>query len=217
MLTYESQPWLIGLALIAWLRGYNMPRTLFSLVLALLLYILFTTLVKRLPQLGLQPALVGNQPWNAIKEMVQGLHTTRIWRHSLRALVGFCVVMTHAFNFCLVPALCGLFLARSATRRFLALLSVGVPALLTYAYFDFGSSFYIQFPRLVYQAYPLIYILCGLCLARLSEHPFSARWPRIGTWMAIFVVFAGFAWVNADVFGHPAIYYYWFYRWGAYA
>jgi hypothetical protein len=212
MLTYESQPWLIGLALIACLRGFNVPWTLFSLSLALLLYKGFDVLINHLPQVGLQPALVGNNPWNNIKDMILGMHTTRLWRCSMRSLDGFRILMTHAFNFCLVPAFFGLFLVRSSPRRYLALLSIGVPALLTYSFFDMGGSFYIQFPRLVYQAYPLIYILGGLCLAKLSEYPRSPCWPRIGLYAAIAAIFLYFVWANADVFGHPVIYYYWFYR-----
>jgi hypothetical protein len=99
----------------------------------------------------------------------------------------------------------------------LALLSIAIPALLTYSFFDLGSSFYTIFPRLVYQAYPLVYLLGGLCLARLSECQPSHRWPRLGMWAAISVVVLHFAWVNADVFGHPAIYYYWFNLNAAYA
>jgi hypothetical protein len=213
LLTYESQPWLIGLAFIAFLRGFNLRWTMLSLVLAFFLYECSKILITRLPQLVLvNPSFMDKDPWDNIKEMILGLHTTRLWRHSWSALNGFRIVMTHAFNFCLVPAFFGLFLIRSSSRRYLALLSIGVPALLTYCFFDMGSSFYIQFPRLVYQAYPLIYILGGLCLAKLSEYPRSPRWPRIGLCAAIAAIFLFFAWVNADVFGHPFIYYYWFYR-----
>ena len=212
MLTYESQPWIIGFALIACLRGFNVRWTLLSLLLTSLLCQGFAVLLNHLPQLTLRPAMVSNDPWDSIKDMLLGFHTTRLWRCSLRALNGFGIVMTHAFNFCLIPALCGLFLARSATKRYLALLSIGVPALLTYSFFDLGSSFYIEFPRLVYQAYPLVYLLGGLCLAKLSAYPLSVRWPHLGIWASILVVFLYFAWANADVFGHPNIYYYWFYR-----
>ncbi len=217
MLTYESQPWLIGLALIAYFRGYNLRWTLLSLALACALYASFGHLANHLPQLVLTPALVSNNPWDLIKEMLFGFKIKRLWHCSFRSLHGFGIVMTHAFRFCLVPAVCGLFLARSATKRYLALLSIGIPALLTYFFFDLGSSFYIEFPRLVYQAYPLVYLLGGLCLARLSESQFSLRWPRLGVWASILAVFLYFAWTNADVFGHPNIYYYWFYRTGAYA
>jgi hypothetical protein len=218
MLSYESQPWLIGLALIAWLRGFNMRWTLLGLALAIFLCELFALLMNQLPQLILVNAMGGANPWDNILSLLLGFHPKTIWIVSLQALEGFCIVMTHAFNLCLAPALCGLLLARSATTHYLALLSIGIPALLTYAFFDIGANaYYIRFPRLVYQAYPLVYILCGLCLARLSEYPFSIRWPRIGMWLAILAVFLYFGWVNADVFGHPAIYYYWFYRWGGYA
>jgi len=217
MLSYESQPWLIGLALIAWLRGFNMRWTLLSLALAIFLNECFAILINHLAQLVLVPAAVGDNPWDNIFSLLRGFHPKTICAVSLQALEGFCIVMTHAFNVCLAPALCGLLLARSATKHWLALLSIGVPALLTYTFFDIGASVYIRYPRLVYQAYPLVYILCGLCLARLSEYPFSLRWPRIGTWLAILAVCLYFGWVNADVFNHPAIYYYWFYRWGGYA
>jgi hypothetical protein len=218
MLTYESQPWLIGLALIAWLRGFHLRWTLFSLGLAFILNKAFFVLLGHLPQLALTPALFpdGN-PWPSIRAMVRGLHAWRLFSRSLRSLRDFCCAMTHAFNFCLIPALGGLFLPRVTIRRYLALLSIAIPALLTYSYFDLGSSFYIHFPRLVYQAYPLVYLLGGLCLARLSECQFSVRWPRLGLWAAVLMALLHFIWVNADVFGHPAIYYYWFNLIGAYA
>jgi hypothetical protein len=217
LLTYESQPWLIGLVLIAGLKGYNMRWTLLSLALAFFLYEGFAILVNHLPQLTLVPSLAGINPWDNILSMFQGFHPQMIGSGSLHALEGFCIVMTHAFSLCLAPALCGLFLAGAAAKRHMALLPIVIPALLTYSLFDLGATFYIQFPRLVYQAYPLIYLLGGLCLARLSECQLSVRWPRIGTWMALSVVVVHFVWVNADVFGHPAIYYYWFYRSGGYA
>ena len=164
-----------------------------------------------------QAPLIGPQPLDNIKDLLLNVHAVEILRRSLLSLNGFCVLMVHAFNFCLVPALFGLFLARPATKHSLALLAIGIPALLTAAFFEMGTSLYTQFPRLVYQAYPLVYMLCGLCLAKLSEHQFSARWPRIGAWVAILAVLLHFAWVNADVFGHPMIYYFWFYRSGGYA
>jgi hypothetical protein len=212
MLTYESQPWLIGLALIAWLRGFDLRWTLFSLLLALFLREWFTVLMNCLPQLGPENPFAASNPWDNIKEMLLGLDLTSFWHHSLYSLDGFCVLMTHAFNLCLIPALCGLFLIRPANTRHLALLAVGLPAFFTYTFFEMGaSSYYTHTPRLVYQAYPLVYILCGLCLAKLSEYPRAVGWPRLGAWVAIFVIVLHFAWVNADVFGHPAIYYYWFF------
>jgi hypothetical protein len=218
LLTYDSQPWLIGLALIAWLRGFNLRWTLLSLGLALVLDKGFLVLLGHLPQLLLTPAMVAvGDPWPRIKDMLVEGHTTRLFFQSLRSLHDFCRVMTHAFNFCLVPALGGLLLPRVTIKRYLALLSIAIPALLTYSFFDLGSSFYTIFPRLVYQAYPLVYLLGGLCLARLSECQPSHRWPRLGMWAAISVVVLHFAWVNADVFGHPAIYYYWFNLNAAYA
>jgi hypothetical protein len=218
LLTYDSQPWLIGLALIAWLRGFNLRWTLLSLGLALLLYEWFAVLVDYLPQLAPFDPFVISNPWDTIKETFLGFHPMRLWLHSLYSLEGFCVVMIHAFKFCLIPALGGLFLIRPATKQHMALLVVGLPALLTYAFFEMGAnSYYTHSPRLVYQAYPLVYILCGLCLAKLSEYPPLARRPRLGMLAAISVVVLHFAWVNADVFGHPAIYYYWFYRSGGYA
>jgi drug/metabolite transporter superfamily protein YnfA len=194
-----------------------MRWTSFSLLLALFLYKGFFILVEHLPQLTPQAAMVGPHPWDNINNLLLNLRVVELLRRSLLSLDGFCVLMVHAFNFCLVPALFGLLLARSATKHGLALLAIGMPALLTAAFFEMGTSFYTQFPRLVYQAYPLVYVLCGLCLARLSDHQFSARWPRIGAWVAILAVLLHFAWVNADVFGHPVIYYFWFYRTGAYA
>jgi hypothetical protein len=218
LLTYDSQPWLIGLALIAWLRGFNVRWTLLSLGLALLLYEWFAVLVDYLPQLAPFDPFVISSPWDTIKETFLGFHPARLWLRSLYSLDGFCVVMIHAFKFCLIPALCGFFLIRPATKRHMALLVVGLPALLTYAFFEMGAnSYYTHSPRLVYQAYPLVYILCGLCLAKLSEYPPLARRPRLGILAAVSVVVLHFAWVNADVFGHPAIYYYWFYRSGGYA
>jgi len=218
LLVYDSQPWLIGLVLIAYFTGYNVRWTLRSLGLALIIYQGYFVLVNQLPQLALTSALMGNNPWDNITGMLVRLDVFALGRHLFRCLYDFLVVMMHAFNFCLVPALGGLFFLPPACRRYWALLSIAVPAFLTYAFFDLGSSdYYIQAPRLVYQAYPLVYILCGLGLARLSEHNFSSRWPRLGTLMAALIMLSCFAWVNADAFGHPAIYFYWFYRWKGYA
>ncbi len=89
MLTYESQPWLIGLALIAWLRGFNRRWTLLSLMLALFLRQWFMVLIDNLPQLGLfDPFMSIYNPWDQIKEMLLGLHTTRLWHRSVGSLGG---------------------------------------------------------------------------------------------------------------------------------
>lgn len=213
MLTYESQPWLIGLALIAYLRGFNMRWTLLSLLSALFLYEWFSILIDHLPQLASVSVLIDRHPWDNIKELLLDFQGLELLRRAWRSLDGFGIVMIHAFNFCLAPALCGLLLVRNTARHYLAVLAVGLPALMTYTLFELGGSFYYTHaPRLVYQAYPLVYILCGFCLTKLSERELSARWPQMGTWMAGFAVFLHFLWVNADVFGHPGIYYYWFYR-----
>jgi hypothetical protein len=215
MQTYQNQPWLVGFALIAWLRGFDMRWTLLSLLLALFLSEWFAVLFDHLPQLGPVFQLLSDNPLgDHIKGLLQNRH---LLDFLCQSLAGFGIVMTHAFNLCLVPALFGLFLVRRTMKRFLAILAIGLPAFMTYAFFEMGDRSFTQYPRLVYPAYPLVYILCGLCLAKLSEYPPFVRRPRIGIGAGILVVLLHFAWVNADVFGHPAIYYYWFNRSRGYA
>jgi hypothetical protein len=217
LLTYESQPWLVGLALIAYLKGFNMRWTLLSLAWAFFLYECYYAIINSLPQLYSQPPLLGENPVLNIMTMLEGFHIAMLIRCLLHSLGDFCVVMIHAFNICLVPALWGLFLARSTSKRYFSLLAIAVPAFLTYVFFDLGLSIYSQYPRLVYSAYPLIYMLCGLCLAKLAACPLFVRRPRIGMGLAILIVLLHAAWMNADVFGHPHIYYYWFCCGPAYA
>jgi hypothetical protein len=210
LLTYESQPWLVGLAVIAWLRGFNLRWTLLSLAWAFFLYECYFAIFNVLPQLYSQPPLIGINPMDNIMAMLEGFHFSMLFQRSLLSLGDFCVVMTHAFNVCLVPALCGLALAGSTSKRHLSLLAFAVPAFLTYMFFDLGFSTYNQYPRLVYSAYPLIYMLCGLCLAKLATCPRFIHRPRVGMGLAILIVLLHATWVNADVFGHPHIYNYWF-------
>jgi len=217
LLTYPSQPWLVGLAVIGWLRGFNLRWTLLSLAWAFFLYECYFTIINSLPQLYSEPPMEGANPMVNIMAMLGGFHIAMLFQSTLLSLGDFCVVMIHAFNVCLVPALVGLVLAKSASKRYFSLLAITVPAFLTYMFFDLGLSGYNQYPRLVYSAYPLIYMLCGLCLAKLAACPLFIRRPRLGLGLAIMVVLLHSAWMNADVFGFPHIYSYWFYCGPAYA
>lgn len=49
MLSYQSQPWLFGLALVAYLRGYSLRWTFFSLALAFTLCQAVALLLRHLP------------------------------------------------------------------------------------------------------------------------------------------------------------------------
>jgi hypothetical protein len=217
LLTYESQPWLIGFLLIAYLRKYDLRWTLIAMIWAFSLYGLCNLAMNRLPQLETFSASVVSDPWVHIKWTIEGFHLVTLWKDSLRTLGDYGVVMIHAFGFCLAPALGGLWLLRSSPKRCLTLLAIALPGLLTYSYFDLGGSvYYRQFPRLVYSAYPLVYILAGFCLAKLAERRLSNRRPGLGIGLAVFAVVLNFAWLNADVFGCPGIYRYWFYRWPTY-
>jgi hypothetical protein len=213
LLTYENQPWLIGLVLIAHLRGFNMRWTSLSLALAFILDESFSILFQHLPRIWPIAGMWGPNPLDSITLLLVDLRAFEFMRRAMLSVTGFCSVMMHAFNFCLIPALGSFFLARAATKRCLAILAVGLPAFLTYTLFQMANSiYYTRYPRLVYQAYPLVYLLGGLCLARLFERPFFIGRLRPWAWAAILVVIFHFVWVNADVFGYPGIYYHWFYR-----
>jgi len=218
LLTYESQPWLVGLVVIAYLRGFNLRWTLLSLAWAFFLYECYFTVINALPQLYSQAPLIGENPMVNIMAMLKGFHLATLFQRLLFSFGDFCVAMIHAFNICLVPALGGLILAGSAFKRHFSLLAIAAPAFLTYMFFDLGlSGIYNQFPRLVYSAYPLIYLLGGLCLAKLAAGPLFIQRPRLGMGLAILIVLLHAAWMNADVFGYPHIYRYWFYCGPVYA
>ncbi len=90
-----------------------------------------------------------------------------------------------------------------------------VPSFATAAFLYFGKTFLGLMPRFSFIAYPAIYVLCAAALWSAGRFA-AAHWPGSRSHRAgIAVVLAGVAaqvvLVNADVFGHPWLYYlfYW--------
>jgi hypothetical protein len=203
-LSYENYPFYIGLALLPWITGGEKRWYLGAIFCAFALQLGFLTLYKCLPGFLVVQALVplGGHPIDNLKRTILNFEIFKLLKLSLWTLRGFGRVSLHAFNFTLLPIIAGIWALwkNKKTTELKLLGALLLPAFLTYALMEMGESFYILFPRIVYSAHPILFIVGGWALS---------RWGR---WQAL--AFAGFysLYVNMDVWGFPWIYYLWFYR-----
>jgi hypothetical protein len=210
LLCYDAQPWIVTILAISYVRKYDFRSSVLGVVVGLAVYLGFIILGHQLPYLTDRPALMGPDPVSSVMSLLLSFDLLKIAGKVMHAVLGFGGAMDHAFLFCLIPAVGGVFLVRGAARLFL--LSLVIPAVITYFLMDLADSFYIFFPRLVYSAYPAVYILGGVGLAGLSAKLRPHSMPFLGgliawSFLAIHTVYA-----NLDVWGLPQIYNFWFYR-----
>ena len=115
---------------------------------------------------------------------------------------GFGRSLAHCFQLCIIPAIYGLWVIKKNHRP--VIFSLLLAPFLTYAFFEIGENWlYTRFPRLVMLAYPAVFLLAGIGLAKLHLKNRFVAWAFIIT---------NFIYLNIDVWGYPWIYYLWFYK-----
>lgn len=212
-LTYESQPWLLTIPLLGLLSFRSWRGPLLSVAIAILIYVAFSALGKTLPDLVLHPTLqpgAGNPIQNTLVLFLSG-DLPRIFTTLRKCFTGWKTFLDHAFPFCVFPALLGLLVTPSRRLR-LFLLTLVLPSFLTYSVMCLGQQdYYLHYPRIVYSAYPAIYMSCAFSLAWVSRVVRPRFFPQLGFGLAVLCLLAHIAYWNSDVFGHPGIYWRWFY------
>jgi hypothetical protein len=119
------------------------------------------------------------------------------------------------FVFPLAIAIAGLFCLNSAPKlKLVALLFL--PSFASAAFLYLGQTPLAAWPRFTFIAYPAVYVLCGVALwtgARtFGSRWVGLRWKYAATAVALCGAGLHIALVNADVFGHPWLYYLFYYE-----
>jgi hypothetical protein len=114
------------------------------------------------------------------------------------------------FVFPLLLAVFGLFsLNNSLNLKLVGLLFL--PSLGSVIFLYLGQTYLSILPRFAFTAYPAVYILCGVALCGIAR-AVGARWRYAAMAVALVAVTAHVMLVNADVFGHPWLYYLFYYE-----
>ena len=93
-----------------------------------------------------------------------------------------------------------------------SVISLGAPALIIIIFFIMGRSGLETMPRFVYGIYPMIYLFAAIALDTLFEKNNS----NYKNYILYTVLFITFMINNADVLGHPSMYYHFYYGSGNY-
>ncbi len=219
LLTYDLFTVLLYLGAYELLFKRSLRNIIISAVLAIGIYIAFGLLTSRMTSFvhdNGNTKYIGTSVTNAIAALssspvalknyilYSGLLTNYIWN-----------LGNSMFVFPLLVAIVGLFcLDRSPKLKLVGLLLL--PSFAGAAFLYLGQTYLAALPRFAFTAYPPVYILCAVALGAVARIV-KPRWvwsrakyaaatiPFIG-------VAANIALVNADVFGHPWLYYLFYYE-----
>jgi hypothetical protein len=205
-LVYDLFPLYVFFLGYACLRRLALQRVGVSLVLALAVYAGFLALQQHIPGLEPNPSESAGQITGAIStafQVVKECNLGRLYELSLVAFKSFIEFLL--YDFFLLPVLLAIGGAVVLHSRFLgaALSLLALPAFLVVTAFTFGQSVLLANPRHLYIAYPTIYMLTAVLLARLraalARGPFGplASLPVGLTLSAIFTL------SNSDMISSP--------------
>jgi len=154
-------------------------------------------------------------PWKTMLDLLISWDTNRIYTLTLGTLNHFAMNLFHAFLVLpLIPALLGIGFIGDR-RKLLSVLSLFLPALGLICFLHFGAADFAGWPmsalpRLAYIAYPGMYLLAAVALARFSDSALSRRLAMVRGLPILFMILL-IAWNSFDVFGAPALYYYFYF------
>lgn len=212
LLCYEAQPWLIVIPLLGRSMGVPWKKSLLIVLTGLAISQAFIGLSSAGLLMPHQNALPpGAKPLHVIMDLLRQGSIIRLYRRTIDTIYGYSDSLLHAFQLTALLGLPMVLLIRDKrTRCFLGCLFL--PGFLTFWMFQLALSFYTEFPRLVYSAYPALYVLGGAALAAMAARTASAIQSRLKAALVWGIVAANFVYLNLDVWGFPLIYYRWFYR-----
>jgi hypothetical protein len=212
--TYDSEPMLCGLLVLAVYRRFNLLRSLASIVLAFAVPWAYSRLVFEV--LGVPMIDPGNQAVaDQTRANLQALFVYpqigRVYYLFVHCFTVIAQNLTYAFMlFGIVLALIGMLMAKYAAERFL-IATLLVPALILDVTLSLGQVPWVrwqlaEFPRLTYIAYPAIYVASAVALDRLAGRGDSK--PRLVAAWSVLVLLG--LWQNCDAFGFlsPVVHFY---------
>ncbi len=215
LLTYDL------LTLMLYFAGYellfkrSLRKIIVSAVLAIGIYITFGLLTSQMTTF-VHDVRNSKQIGESITGAISALHSRPL---SLRSYILYIGVLPNyiwnlgnsVFVFPLLVAAAGLFcLSSSLKLKLVGLLFL--PSFAGAAFLYLGQTYLATLPRFAFMAYPAVYILCGVALwAAANSLQTALRWKYAAAAVAFCGVAANVLLVNADVFGHPWLYYlfYW--------
>lgn len=212
LLMYEGAPWIVALPILGISLGARWWGVSVIILTGITLSQGFLFLGTQVPEITYIPTLtnIEQHPFVSIKAFIQSVIPKDVFVHFCTSFFAYADAMLCAFPLTIVPAFAGLFLfVKCKSKSFL--LCLLLPGLMTYCMFYMARSLYTDFPRLVYSAYPMVYLLAGLSIAEVEGR--LNRWRGgVGKIVAGSFIFANWIYLNADVWGFPGIYFSWFYR-----
>jgi hypothetical protein len=202
----------VTLPLIALVWRFSLFGTIVSIVISLTIQNTFSYLCDWVGYVNQMPtlALVEGHPLDNVLNLITGSEFHKLIEAIFFLPWHFTNTFFHAFHFAGIVALIGLFLLKDWRIRLTSIL-LTLPAILTFGLMDIAGSFYTKFPRLVYSAFPIVFLLNGFVLVKIMQWFCQLNLPRLGQVISGSWIAACFVVANIDVFGFPAIYYFWFY------
>jgi hypothetical protein len=212
LLCYEAQPWLIAVPFLAVSLGAPWKKAMFITLVGFIISRTFLYLCGSILNMNFQVALApGSNPIASIFELLASGNILAIWRRTFDTVHTYGWALGNAFQLTALIAIPMIILMRDRRAKlFLGILFL--PGITTFWMFMLAKSFYTEFPRLVYSAYPAVYILGGAALARLELVTSVKNRNRFFSRIAWGIVMVNFIYLNIDAWGFPQIYYRWFYR-----
>ncbi len=209
LLSYEFQPWLLVIPILGRLHRLNYRYLLVLLGVGIGIWVGFGAVVRHLPGIDVHPTFqggYGNPTENLLHILFSG-DVNLILSILSEALIAWGKLSFHAFSTVLPFAILSLFYLKRRNVHSMTPLVFIAPALIACLSLSFTQqTLYFQFGRTVFGAYVGIYLLAALSLAALIEK--QKKW---GFSISVVLLFANFIHWNLDVWGHPCIYFHWFY------
>ncbi len=211
-LTYDLFPFAIYLIGYEILFRRSFRNIAIATEMGIAVYVAFGVLTRSMPSI-VPDAANTKYIGDSIHHALALITTFPLSRTGYPVFAGFLAGYAHQLSgalFAFVPllAMAGLLFLKDHKEIHLAGL-LALPSLITFAILYAGQTLLATLPRLVFTAYPAIYLLCGIFIVRLGGFAgTNRRWvvPMLGT--LVIGLHAGMA--NADVFGYPWLYYLFF-------
>jgi len=86
-----------------------------------------------------------------------------------------------------------------------------LPSVAGVGFLYFGQTYLATLPRFAFIAYPAIYVFCAIALLSLGRVA-GTRWKHAAAVIMGCGIVAHIVLVNADVFGHPWLYFVFYYQ-----
>jgi hypothetical protein len=212
LLVYDLFAWYLFFVVYALVRRINLPKLAVSLGLGGAIYLGFQLLTRNVLAMEV-PAHNEQYLFDTIIQL-RRLPRKLPGEWYVLLITYFRKYFGHLGNafFFLTPvmAVVGTFLVRQRCKAII-ILSLLLPSMFGLAFLHFGYSWIADLPRLVYVAYPGVYLLAALTLIELRHTIAGLSLPQLAWGSVGLLLMAVFTLSNIDVFGLPQLYYlfYW--------